>query len=230
MEYFDIKELPKFKSPDEELAFLREHIAKRERQLSAEGVNITTEQVARQTIEQYKTLPTQDVLHEGFIADQGEVEGISLRLHPESHDSNIEELMSILMEKGLKNVLYMIEKINDPHLDDDFHRFLVQYLIATKNINGLKEGSPMERTLKLRLYEISLPDKTEGDNRTFRELIGSMEQFFAGLNYIGGTGNNNYDHFTIEIAQNSVGKSVVLYVAVPDDRSELLEKHVLAIH
>lgn len=230
MEYFDIKELPKFKSPEEELAFLREHISRREVELKNEGTNIETEQVASQTIEAYKSLNKTDVLHEGLVMNQSQEEGVVLRLHPEAHDKNIEELMSLLFEKGIKNVLDVIAKLNDPHLDDDFHRFLIQYLIATKSVPGVREGSEIERSLKLRLYEISLPEKAENDNRSFRELVGSMEQFFAGLNYIGGSKNSNLDHYTIEIAQNNVGKQVCMYVSVPEDRVEMLEKHVLAIH
>jgi len=231
MEYFDLKELPKFKNPEEELNFLREHIARREAQLNNEGVNLTNEQVAHQTIESYKNVETANVLHEGFVTDEGKAEGIALRLHHEAHDANVEEFMTVLLEQGIKNALNIIAKLNNPHLDDDFHRFLVQYLIAVDSIPGVKNNSEMEKSLKLRLYEISLPEKSPTDNRTFRELVGSMEQFFAGLNYLGDSGQNkNIDHFTIEIAQNNIGKFVTIYVAVPDSRAEMLEKHVLAIH
>ena len=231
MEFFDLKDLPKFKNAEEEIFFLRDHIAKREQELKSEGFDLTTEQVAKHALDQYKKIPVTEVLHEGFvISDAEKIEGISLRLKPETHDSNIEELFSILLEKGLKNVLQVIEKINDPHLDDDFHRFLVQYLISSKNLPGLKEGTPIEKTLKLRLYEITLPIKFENDTRTFRELVNSMDQFFYGLDYIGGNKNKNYEHYTIEIAQNSDGKFVSMYVSVPDERTELLEKHVLSIH
>lgn len=231
MEYFDLREMPKFQNSEEELTFLREHIARREAELGKEGVNLTNEQIAHQTIENYKNIETAQVLHEGFVKNDEQLEGIALRLHPEAHDQNIEEFMAILMEGGIKNALNIIAKLNNPHLDDDFHRFLVQYLIATHEIPGLKNGTEMERSLKLRLYEVSLPEKLPDDNRSFRELVGSMEQFFAGLNYMGNSGsNNNLDHFTIEIAQNNTGKQVCIYVAVPDDRTEMLEKHILAIH
>lgn len=230
MEYFDIKELPKFENPEQELDFLRNHIAKREEMLRNEGTNLSPEQVANQTIEAYKNTDTSTVLHEGFVANENAEQGIVLRLHPESHDTNIEEFAGILVENGIKNALNVIAKLNNPHLDDDFHRFLVQYLIATHEIPGLKNGSEMEKSLKLRLYEISLPEKDPSDNRTFRELVGSMEQFFSGLNYLGGGKNSNIDHFTIEIAQNNTGKHVCMYVSVPDERVEMLEKHVLAIH
>ena len=105
MEYFDLKELPKFKNPEEELNFLREHIARREAQLNNEGVNLTNEQVAHQTIESYKNVETANVLHEGFVTDEGKAEGIALRLHHEAHDANVEEFMTVLLEQGIKNAL-----------------------------------------------------------------------------------------------------------------------------
>ena len=157
MEYFDIKELPKFENPEQELDFLRNHIAKREEVLRKEGVNLSPEQVANQTIEAYKNTDTSTVLHEGFVANENAEQGIVLRLHPESHDSNIEEFAGILVENGIKNALNVIAKLNNPHLDDDFHRFLVQYLIATHEIPGLKNGSEMERSLKLRLNCLNFP-------------------------------------------------------------------------
>lgn len=231
MEYFDLKELPKFKNTEEELDFLRAHIAKRESELKKEGKNLTPEDVVGQTLESYKNIETNQILHEGFINTPEHEEGIVLRLTSEEHDHTIEEFMAILLEKGIKNALDLVAKLKNPHIDDDFHRFLVQYLIATKSIPGLKEGTEMDKSLHLRLYEVALPEKEVNDGRTFKDLANGMQQFFAGLSYLGAGGkNNNYDHFTIEIAQNNKGKFVSIYVAVPDSRAEMLEKHVLAIH
>ena len=52
-----------------------------------------------------------------------EKDAIVLNLKPEAHDKKMEELLSILLERGIKNALDIVEKLDDPHIDDDFHRF-----------------------------------------------------------------------------------------------------------
>src|SRR3989344_3667873 len=131
------------------------------------------------------------------------------------------ELLGILLNQGIKNALTVLEKLNSPHLEDDFHRFLVQYI--------LKEGEPADFTSKekiwtgshMTLFEITLPGiGLEKEKQNFKELIAKMEQFYAGMR-----GNPGY--FTIEIAVSSSSDELVVYVAVPSDRSDLFEKQIL---
>ena len=86
------------------------------------------ESATTHTVETYARAQAADFLHESAILPAHEAERIILRLKPESHDKKIEELFGVMVEKGVKNALDIVQKMKDPHLRDDFHRFLVQYL------------------------------------------------------------------------------------------------------
>jgi len=80
-----------------------------------------------------------------------------LKLKPEEHDKKIEELFGIMLESGVKNALDIVSKMNDPHLMDDFHRFLVQYLKTIRAIPGLQEESNLHHELNRTLFSVTLP-------------------------------------------------------------------------
>ena len=222
-----------FSSPQEELDFLREQLALKEQQLEQkETKQESREDAARKTLEEYTDIPAQEVLHEKDIVSNDHKEHITLRLKPEAHDAQIEELFGILLDKGFKNTLDIVRAMNNPHLEDDFHRFLVQYLISQKNIPGLKNNSEEFKSLHLALFEITLPSESISENTLDpRQQMGAMEQFFSGMQAIASQDNNKeQNYFTIEIAKPVGVSHVVLYVCVPRHRSHLLEKQVLAYY
>ncbi len=222
-----------FSSPQEELDFLREQLALKEQQLEQkETKQESREDAARKTLEEYTDIPAQEVLHEKDIVSNDHKEHITLRLKPEAHDAQIEELFGVLLDKGFKNTLDIVRAMNNPHLEDDFHRFLVQYLISQKNIPGLKNNSEEFKSLHLALFEITLPSESISENTLDpRQQMGAMEQFFSGMQAIASQDNNKeQNYFTIEIAKPVGVSHVVLYVCVPRHRSHLLEKQVLAYY
>lgn len=230
MENFSLKEIPKFKNPEEELAFLREHIAQREEELRAGNREIPREEIAHQTIEAYKQIDAHDVLKPSEHLKLEEVEGFVLRLRPEPHDHTMEELLGILLHKGVKNALEVVEKLNDPHIDDDFHRFLIQYLSSNGDMPGLKSNTPLWKALHMKLFEITLPP-LERTEKNFKEFISAMEQFYAGMHSIASSRENySKDYFTIEIALSNESDEVVIYAAVPHLKQSLFEKQVLAFY
>ena len=134
-----LSEMPKFKTPEEELAYLRAHVAKREQELIDKGhFEHASENAAKDVIKEYKEKSSEEVLHQNNILNKKEAEAIVLQLKPEAHDKIMEELLGILMTKGIKNALSVVEEMANPHIDDDFHRFLVQYL-KTGKISDLNE-------------------------------------------------------------------------------------------
>ncbi len=225
------KELPKFKSPAEELAFLREHIAQRERELEESEGGAGAEKAAEETLKAYEMIEPEAALHKAQIIPRKEAEGIVLRLRPEPHDRKIEELLSLLLDKGIKNALSVLGQLHNPHLDDDFHRFLIQYLRSVGEIPGLKEGTPIFKALNMKLYEITLPGAEEKEGKGFKEFISAMEQFYAGMQSLSeGKDNFNKNYFTLEIALSNESDEVVFYAAVPKAKSDLFEKQVLAFY
>jgi hypothetical protein len=233
MEGFNLNNAPKFKTPQEELEFLRAHIAEREKALAEQGKEANKEQLAHNVLSEYRKYGPEDVMHKNALVKNNEAERLILRLKPESHDSKMEELLGILLDKGISNTLAIISKMNNPHLDDDFHRFLVQYLSTTHKVPGLKENTPLFKSLDMKLFEITLPDmnETEGNKKSLKELLGVMEQFYAGMHSVGeGRENYNRNHFTLEIALAEGSDSFVFYASVPAHKADLFEKQLLGVH
>ncbi len=231
MEHFSPTEMPKFSSPEEEIAFLREHIAKRESEMVKNNIEATREQVAYGALKEYQSLPKENVLQPNIVMPKEERDAIVLRLSPETHDTTMEELLGIMLEKGIKNALSVVERLGNPHLDDDFHRFLVQYLVATGAVPDLKPTSSLGKALGMRLYEITLPGKSIDDARTFRDLISAMEQFYAGMQSVAESSENKEKiYFTLEIALANAGSEIVFYAGVPLNKSGLFEKQLAALY
>ncbi|MFA6386791.1 MAG: TraM recognition domain-containing protein [Candidatus Paceibacterota bacterium] len=233
MEGFNLNNAPKFKTAEEELEFLRAHIAEKEKALNEQGKEVNKEQLAGNLIHEYRKFEPEDVMHKSALMSKKETEDLVLRLKPEEHDDKMEELLALLLDKGISNTLAVIAKMSNPHLDDDFHRFLVQYLYSTHKVPGLKEGTPLFKSLDMKLFEITLPDAgdNEKDKKGLKEILSAMEQFYAGMHSIGeGRENYNRNHFTLEIALSEGSDSFVFYVAVPSNKSELFEKQLLGVH
>jgi hypothetical protein len=228
------KEMPKFKSPEEELDYLRAHVAKREEELIKIGhIEHAEEKAAKDVVGEYKNIPAEKLIHQEHILSKKETEGIVLALKPETHDSTMEELLGIVITKGVRNALSVVEAMNSPHVDDDFHRILIQYLKTGQVLLDFKEGTPLYKALNMTLFEITLPppedeaDKSKG----FKEFIGAMEQFYAGMQSIGeGKYNEKENYFTLEVALGNQNDEVVVYAGIPNKHLSLFEKQILAFY
>ena len=221
----------KFNTPQEELDFLREKVAKQEQE-SNNIEQASREEVISQQIHEYKKEKPEVVLEESYKLPEKQEEGIILKLSPEEHDNKMAELLGILQEKGVKNTLSIVEKMQDSHIEDDFHRFLVEYIKEGFNPVGIKEKSPLWKQLHMTLFEISLPYESADENaeqKPLKELISSMEQLYAGMLSVSGEKKKEKNHITFEIAVSEGSEEAIFYVAVPDDKTELFEKQVLSI-
>jgi hypothetical protein len=234
MEPSFFKEMPKFKTPEEELSYLREHVKKREEELIDQGhFEHASDTAARDVAMEYRKVPAEEAVHKTHIIDEQEAEGIVLQLKPEPHDTVMEELLGLMITKGIKNALSVVEGMNNPHVDDDFHRILIQYLKTGQVVSDFKEGTPLYKSLHMTLYEVTLPppedeaDKSKG----FKEFIGAMEQFYAGMNSIAeGKNNSEENYFTLEVGVSSDSDEVVVYVAIPNKHLSLFQKQILAFY
>lgn len=220
----------KFRSPEEELVFLRSEVERKERELLDRGLETSKDSIIQKEIEAYKEKPAETVLHESHQISQGELETLAMGLSPESHDSQIIELVEVLHARGIKNALSIAAKLHNPHIDDDLERFLVQYVKSGFTV-GLQKNDPLFRALHMTLFEVMLPESEMKDDRekTLKELISSMEQFYAGMLSVGESGIVGPNYFTIELAVENHSNEFVFYVAVPDGKRELFEKQILSI-
>ncbi len=221
----------KFSSPQEELDYLRGQVAKHEQVMLDKGESVPRETIITDKIIDYKNTQPAEVLEPEYQLKDQEVETIVLDLSPEEHDSKMEEMVGILQTKGLMNALSVIEGLKDAHLDDDFHRFLVQYIKAGLPVLNAQEKSPFFRSLKMTLFEVALPqneEEKEGKQKNLKELISKMEQFYAGMLSVA-TEKNGPTYFTIELANANKSEEFIFYISVPDNKKELFEKQILSI-
>lgn len=226
--------MPKFKSTEEELNFLRAHVAEKEKALVDKGhFENASEKASTEVITEYMKVPVEQAVHKDLRIEESHADEIVLKLKPESHDTVMEEILGILLTKGIRNAMAIVESMNNPHIDDDFHRLLIQYLRTGQIIDGLKEGTPLWKELNMTLFEVTLPPaSTEGEEKQgFKEFIGAMEQFYAGMNSISsGYNNEQENYFCLEVALGNQSDEVVVYSAVPTRFVSLFEKQVLAFY
>ena len=231
MQYARLEDLPKFKTPEEEVDFLRKMVIEKEREVREHvGPSKSKEHATQEVLKQYKSAPVEEVIHPEHQVSEKQAEKIVLKLKPETHDGVIEELFGLLVTKGLKNTLSIVEKMDNPHVDDDFHRFLIQYLKTTE-ATTIKER--LSKPFNMALFSISLPpaESEEDQQKGFKDFIGAMEQFYAGMQSISeGVNNAENNYFTLEIALDNDKEEVVIYSAVPNRFVELFEKQVLAFY
>ncbi len=229
--YEQLQKAPEFKTPEEEINFLRSELNRRETYTQPGATQEQKrEHVAENIIDTYKQVPREEVLHETAHIEEREVEGIQLRLAPEEHDTVMESLYSTMMERGIKNTLDIVMRMNNPHIEDDFHRFLVQYLAADYEIPGLKPKTNLAKSLGLRMFEIILPNKKSDEERNFKETIALMEQFMAGMQSVARNAKNKEKSFyTLELALAEGTDDMTLYVTVPKERANLFEQQILGL-
>ncbi len=220
-----------FSSPEEELQYLRQVVASKERGLSSIGEKKEREAIIAEELSTYSRQQMDKVLHESYKMPAHEQREIVLELSPEPHDKKIEELLSVMYERGVLNALAVAGAFNNPHIDDDFHRFLVEYIKKGLPTPGLKETLPIAKALKHTLYEVSLPEaKKDDQKKVLKEMLSSMEQFYSGmLSVSGGRETAEENQFSLELAVAEGGEEFVFYVSVPDSKAGLFEKQFLSI-
>lgn len=219
----------RFSSPEEEIAFLRTQIAEREKELlsrSKEVDRTDVETLGKAVVREYAEYDPSTVLTERHqLAPQAILE------HTEqlktSRDT-IEEVLALSYEKGIKNTLTVLEKLNDAFVTDEVHRRLVAALREGARVADLNERMPLWKVFHMTLFEVALPKHPE-DDRTeqLSSIIAGMEQFYAGMQTVGASGTPQ--HYTLEIAVSDKQDDIIFYAAVPDQFNDLFEKQVLSL-
>src|SRR5438105_3352651 len=118
----------RFKSPEEELAYLREQVAQKERELDVQPGKFESDRIAKREIALYSDVPAAKILHETVVMPEHETMRHILKLEPEIHDKQLDGLLDIVAQQGIRNALSVAARLKNPHLEDDFHRALVRYV------------------------------------------------------------------------------------------------------
>ena len=223
----------KFASPHEEIAFLRAQIAEGEKARVGGAGTLEQGSVAQEKVREYRAQPIEKVLAPQYKIQEHEIEAKVLNMGKE-HEEAIDELVRVMMARGIKNTLSILEKLNDPHLEDDFHRFLVQFLSDGTVPDSITKERVLFRALRMRLYEVTLPPiDPKGQSRGFADLVTAMERFYAGMLSVEDPSpawRDVKNYFTLEIALSNYSSEIIFYAAIPTERSDLFEKQVLAVY
>jgi hypothetical protein len=193
--------MEKFSNPEEEIAHLKEQILHREEQLRHMGEKPDRDIAISHAIEDHKALPQNQALAKGHRMLEAHVSKFALELSPEDHDEQIEALIALLEEKGVLNTLAVVEAMKNAHIEDDFHRYLAEYLKRQLPIKDWNEKTKIAKALRHTLFEVSLPEaKQEEKERNLKELI-SGKKTTKPSNYV----NHNVDpneYFTEDLLEN----------------------------
>lgn len=165
-------------------------------------------------------------------------EGVALDLAPDANDKDMEELLGILQTRGLPAVFAALDKLGNPHLEDDFHRLLVQYKREGHAIPGLKKGDPIARALDFVLLEVAVPEGEQGVSLS--DVATKMEQWYQSVIPFLSLPDPMFlkdwkkyqalykDIFSMEIAVSENTESAIFYLAVPRARRDIFEKQLFA--
>jgi len=217
-----------------ELEQLRRRAAQIEAQLTAEAAPVTPEisvQSAQHAVREEWLGAVQ--LPSPAVAPRVEThpDAITLKLAPEEHDERMGELIYVLQEKGVTKAIQTAEATGNPHLVDDFHRILVEWI---------REGLPAKSTqeklataLSLVLYEVTLSqgdtekEKPQDPTRALHEFVSLMEQLYRNMLQMDA---QKGEYFSFEIANPAGAASTSIYIAVPHTRKVMFEKNLLSLY
>lgn len=221
-------------SHEEELAHLRAQVEAKERELTSMKQNRPREEIVRERLTHHLKTPAESVLAPAMQMAPQEIHELALNLDPESDDATMEELRKVMEERGIHNAFAVLAKLQSPHLEDDFHRFLIAYIAKGLPPKGLSEGQPQWKSLHMTLYEISLPEPhadPDKDERYkhFKELVSAMEQVYSGMLAVEHPFAGEPAYYTFELAVPTDDPHLRFYASVPNSRCHLFEKTLLGV-
>ncbi len=235
-----MEQAPQLSTPEEELAYLREQVAQREAELALqpdsgqaapERAHIISEKIVEHHAAPETVLAPEYRISEATKAS--EADAILAELNLGGSEQAIKSLLQTMDEKGIKNALAVLEKLHDPHMTDDFHRYLVRYIAAGLLPREIDETAPRFKALKMTLYEIALPGPKSGEQgarqKTLKEIISGMEQFYSGLLSVEEATPGEPGYYALELAMPSDSPQLQFYATVPNSKRNLFEKQLLAI-
>ena len=220
---------PQFTTPEEEIAYLRTQVAeKMEKAKGFEG-RFTEKDSAHEVIRSYKDTPIEKVIAPESHISAGEQHRLLEWLTPKETDQQVTMLFQVMAEKGIKNAFKVSESLNSPEVEDDFERFVVQYIISGHEVkNNL--GKDEWKALHMKLFEIVLPDAGEGQAKQMKEMMGLMEQWYASMQALASDATNKEkNYYSLELAVANGATTAVFYCAVHIDYAPLFEKVVLGV-
>lgn len=118
-------------SAQEEMEILKKRIA----ELEASSQNKEKSEIIKEAIQEHVGKSPEEFLANEHKFTPQEIQDQAQRISnlpvEKQHQEQILELMQIVQAKGLLNALSIVDHIQDPHLEDEFHDVLVKYFQST---------------------------------------------------------------------------------------------------
>ena len=223
------QEIPTFASPEEELKYLRERVAQKEQMIAREAEPVKKEAAISQVITEYAKTPLAKP-EEHVILENPQYEHVLERMASIPHKEKMRELYRVLAEKGVMTSLKMVQSLGSPHLEDDFHGVLVDYVKTGTIVPGLDKEGDLSKLLHMTLYEVTLP--FAGSNvgeltLAFKEIIAEMERFYHGMLPLESAPISRYGHFSLELVLSNFSNDIVFYVGVEEHMEDLFVQQII---
>jgi len=220
----------KFKSAEEELAYLRQRVAEKEAEMETPDNRFEKDRIARREVATYADLPAANILHETVVMAEHDIVKNVLNLEPETHDKQVDEILRIVQQNGIRNALSVAARMKNPHLEDDVHRALVRYIAEGLPDKGMGVPEKMRRALNMVLFEIQPQAFGEDTTRSrdqyrLEHMLSSTEQLYAGLTSL----IDKHEGFSLEIAVPEGSEAASLYLGVPRAKKVLAERLVSSV-
>src|SRR6185369_6790529 len=117
------------------------------------------------------------------------------------HDKQVDGILRLVQQNGIRNALSVAQRLKNPHIEDDIHRALVRYIAEGLPDHGMAPPEKVRRALNMVLFEIQPQAHGEGDKQDtqqhkLEQLLSSSEQLYAGLTSL----IDKSEGFSLEIA------------------------------
>lgn len=234
-ENFLKKDEAQFSSPEEEIEFLRKEIERRDDITKNFGERIKKEDHINDVLREHLSKDRKDVLPKNYDIDYVSKKRLLANLEPKDSDEKVTELIGIMLDKGIHSAVSLIKDLKNKSLEDDFHRFLIDFLLGEHEKKLEKNLSRAEwKALNMKLYEIILPENDKAQEgkeaKNVKEFIHFMEKFYTSMLSISNDLNNKENnYYVLEIAKPNNSNEVSFYVAVLKDVADLFEKSLFAL-
>lgn len=218
-----------FRTPEEEVAFLRNKIASKVELAKGFEGRFTEKDHAHEAVREYRQIPMEKVIEPEAQLPAGEKHRLLEWLAPRETDEQVTMLAQVMAEKGIKNAFSVAEDMNNPQLDDDFERFLVQYLVSGHEVkNNLSKEE--WKALHMKLFEVVLPEALASEGKQTKEMMALMEQWYASMQALApDPTNKEKNYYSLEIAVANGSTTASFYCAIHVDYAPLFEKVVIGI-
>ncbi len=212
-----------------EVANLRSSISEKMEKAKGFEDRFTEKNHAHEALREFRETPIEVLVPDDKRITSSEEHRLLTWLTPRDTDEKVKMIIQVMADKGIKNALSVVEKLNDPQIDDDFERYLVQYLLSGANPkNDLSKDE--WKALHFVLFQIVLPEKDGEETKQAKEMIALMEQWYASMQGLSSDpANKDKNYYSLELSVSNGTTVMSFYCAVHVDYKNIFEKVVQGV-